>query len=104
MEKMKPMFAHLDSAEHKAYRRQMRGCADLIPECFYNCVSYLPTENTFLISVSRTYELEAMYELYDELEIPVPEKLQGKLSEEKRKAWYEKARTAYRKLDRKSVV
>ena len=98
MEKMKPMFAHLDSAEHKAYRRQMRGCADLIPECFYNCVSYLPTEKTFLISVSRTYELEAMYELYDELEIPVPEKLQGKLSEEKRKAWYEKAWTAYRKF------
>lgn len=98
MEKMKPMFAHLDSAEHKAYQRQMRGCADLIPECFYNCVSYLPTEKSLLITVSRSYELEAVYELYDELEIPVPGKLQGKLSEEKRKAWYEKARTAYRKF------
>ena len=55
-------------------------------------------EKSFLISVSRTYELEAMYELYDELEIPVPEKWQRQLSEEERKAWYEGARAAHRKF------
>ena len=98
MEKTKPMFAHLDSVEHKTYQRQMRGCADLIPECFCNYVSYLPAEKSFLISVSRSYELEAIYELYDELEIPVPERMQRKLSEEERKAWYERARTIHRKF------
>lgn len=49
------------------------------------------------VSVSRTYELEAIYELYEELDIPVPEKLQRKLSDEEREAWYEWMRTAHKK-------
>ena len=97
MEEIRPMFAHLDSMEHKEYQRQMRGCADLIPECFHNNVSYLPTEKSFWISVSRAYELEAIYELYEELDISVPEKLQRKLSGEEREAWYERMQTARRK-------
>ena len=97
MEEIRPMFARLDSTEYKEYQRQMQGCADLTPECFHNNVSYLPTEKSFWISVSRAYELETVYELYEELYIPIPEKLQRKLSEEERKAWYERMRTAHRK-------
>lgn len=97
MEEIRPMFAHLDSIEHKEYQRQMQGCADLIPECFHNNISYLSTEKLLWISVSRAYELEAIYELYEELDISVPEKLQKKLSKEEREAWYERMQTAYRK-------
>lgn len=98
VEKMKPTFAHLDSAGRKAYQRQMRSCADLVPEFFCNHTSYLPTEKSFLITVSRTYELEAIYELYEKLETPAPEKFQRKVSEEERETWYERARTAYKKF------
>lgn len=97
MEETKPLFAHLDSAEHKAYKTQMRDCADLIPEFFYNQASYLSAEGAFQIYVSRTYELEAIYELYDELAISVPEKFQRKLSAEERKTWYERMRAAHKK-------
>ena len=97
MGEIRPMFARLDSTEYKEYRRQMRGWADLTPECFHNNVSYLPTEKSFWISVSQAYELETVYALYEELDIPVPEKLQRKLSEEEREAWYERMRTAHRK-------
>ncbi len=97
MEKMKTIFAHHDSVEHKAYKKQMRGCADLTPEFFYNQASYLSAEGAFQIYVNGTYELEAIYELYDELEIPVPEKFQGELSEEEREVWYERVRTAHKK-------
>lgn len=95
---MEPAFAHLDSTEHKAYRKQMQGCADLMPKFFYNQVSYLAAERLLRITVSRTYELEAMYELYDELEIPVPEKFQKKISEEEREAWYEQMRMVHRRF------
>ena len=79
MEKMKPIFVHHEGSKHKAYQRQMRSCSDLI-------------------TVSRAYELEAVRELYDELESPVPEKLQRKLLEEERKAWYGRARAAHAKF------
>lgn len=59
---------------------------------------YLPTEKSFLITDSRTYELEAIYELYEKLETPAPEKFQRKVSEEERETWYERARTAYKKF------
>ena len=97
MEETKPFFAYLDSAERKAYRTQMAGCADLIPEFFLNQTSYLSTEKAFQVYVISTYELETIYELYDELEIPVPEKFQRELSEEERNVWYERARAAHRK-------
>ena len=98
VEKMKPIFVHHEGSKHKAYQRQMRSCSDLIPECFLNQVSYLPVEKSCLITVSRAYELEAVRELYDELESPVPEKLQRKLLEEERKAWYGRARAAHAKF------
>ena len=97
MEEMKPLFAYLDSAERKAYRTQMEGCADLIPELFFNQASYLSPERAFQIYVSCTYELEAICELYDELEIPVPEKFQRTLSEEERDAWYKMRLAAHKR-------
>ena len=95
MEKMKPIFAHHDSAEHKAYKRQMRGCADLTPEFLCNQASYLALEKSFLIMVNGSYELEAIYELYDELEIPLPDKFQRGLADGEKEAWYERMKEAH---------
>ena len=95
MEKMKPIFAHHDSAEHKAYKRQMRGCADLTPEFLCNQASYLALEKSFLIMVNGSYELEAIYELYDELEIPLPDKFQRELADGEKEAWYERMKEAH---------
>ncbi|MBD5169560.1 MAG: hypothetical protein HDT20_05520 [Oscillibacter sp.] len=95
MEKMKPLFAHLESAERKAYEKQMRGCADLTPEFFYNQASYLASEKSLRILVSRTYELEAIYELYDELEIPLPDKFQRELAEGEKEVWYKRMKEAH---------
>ena len=95
MEKMKPIFAHHDSAEHKVYKRQMRGCADLTPEFLCNQASYLALEKSFLIMVNGSYELEAIYELYDELEIPLPDKFQRELADGEKEAWYERMKEAH---------
>ena len=98
VEKMKPLlFAHLESAERKAYEKQMRGCADLTPEFFYNQASYLAPEKSLRILVSRTYELEALYELYDELELSIPEKFQRELAEGEKEAWYKRMEEAHEK-------
>jgi len=94
---MKPYFAHAENAERKAYTAQICGCADLAPEFFYNQASYLAAEKSFLISVSQTYEMETIYELYDELDIPVPEKFQRKLADGEKKAWYEQMKKAHKK-------
>ena len=55
------------------YQLSWDGCADLSPVFFHNRVAYSPEEKALYLSVDGTYEFEAMFELYDRLDYPIPE-------------------------------
>ena len=55
------------------YQLSWDGYADLSPVFFHNRVAYSPEEKALYLSVDGTYEFEAMFELYDRLDCPIPE-------------------------------
>lgn len=97
MENLKPRFARTESSEHKEYKAKITGCADLTPTFFNNHATYIPTERSLYISVSKVYELEAIYELYDELDMSVPEKFQRVPTASEKEAWHQQMQKAHKR-------
>lgn len=74
-------------SEPTDYYSQWCGCEDLSPSFFENNVSYLPEEKKLYLSVSPVYEFEAMFDLYEDLEYPIPEKYQREPTEQEVESW-----------------
>ena len=73
--------------ESADYHAQWNGCADLSPSFFENSVSYFAEEKKLYIQVSLVYEFEAMFDLYEDLEYPIPEKYQKEPTEQEVESW-----------------
>lgn len=80
-------YQHPESAN---YYSQWNGCTDLSPSFFENSVSYFAEEKKLYIQVSPVYELEAMFDLYEDLEYPIPEKYQKEPTEQEVESWRSK--------------
>lgn len=76
--------------ESADYHSLWNGCADLSPSFFENSVSYFAEEKKLCIQVSPVYELEAMFDLYEDLEYPIPEKYQKEPTEQEVESWRSK--------------
>lgn len=74
-------------SESADYHAQWNGCADLTPSFFENSVSYFAEEKKLYIQVSPVYEFEAMFDLYEDLEYPIPEKYQKEPTEQEVESW-----------------
>ena len=80
---VRPNFdlSEYQDSEHANYRSQWSGCADLSPSFFENSVSYLEKEKRLYLEVSPVYEFECMFDLYEDLEYPIPEVYQREVTE-----------------------
>lgn len=94
-------YQHPESAN---YHSQWSGCADLSPSFFENSVSYLSEEKKLYISVSPVYEFEAMFDLYEDLEYPIPEKYQKEPTEPEVEFWRSKLQDRRGKFGRTFLV
>ena len=75
------------NSEHANYRSQWSGCEDLSPSFFENSVSYLEKEKRLYLEVSPVYEFECMFDLYEDLEYPIPEAYQREVAEVEVESW-----------------
>ena len=75
------------NSEHANYRSQWSGCEDLSPSFFENSVSYLEKEKRLYLEVSPVYEFECMFDLYEDLEYPIPEAYQREVAEAEVESW-----------------
>lgn len=73
--------------EYANYYSRWSGCEDLSPSFFENSVSYFAEEKKLYIQVSPVYEFEAMFDLYEDLEYPIPEKYQKEPTEQEVESW-----------------
>ena len=91
--------------ESADYYSQWNGRADLSPSFFENSVSYFAEEKKLYIQVSPVYEFEAMFDLYEDLEYPIPENYQKVPTEQEVESWRCRLQEIRGKFgDRKSVV
>ena len=86
---VRPNFdlSEYQDSEHANYRSQWRGCEDLSPSFFENSVSYLEKEKRLYLEVSPVYEFECMFDLYEDLEYPIPEVYQREVTEAEVEFW-----------------
>lgn len=80
-------LSEYQNSEHANYRSQWSGCADLSPSFFENSVSYLEKEKRLYINVSPVYEFECMFDLYEDLEYPIPAIYQREVAEAEIELW-----------------
>lgn len=80
------------------------GCEDLSPLFFENSVSYFAEEKKLYISVSPVYEFEAMFDLYEDLEYPIPEKYQKEPTEQEVESWRSELQALRKKFGRTFCV
>ena len=90
--------------ESADYYSQWNGCADLSPSFFENRVSYFAEEKKLYIQVSPVYEFEAMFDLYEDLEYPIPEKYQTEPTEQEVESWRGRLQEIRRKFGRTFLV
>ena len=74
-------LSEYQNSEYANYRLQWSGCKDLSPFFFENSVSYLEKEKRLYLEVSPVYEFECMFDLYEDLEYPIPEAYQREVAE-----------------------
>ena len=86
---VRPNFdlSEYQNSEHANYRSQWSGCEDLSPSFFENSVSYLEKEKRLYINVSPVYEFECMFDLYEDLEYPIPKTYQREVTEAEVEFW-----------------
>ena len=94
-------YQRLESAE---YDSQWNGCLDLSPSFFENSVSYFAEEKKLYIQVSPVYEFEAMFDLYENLEYPIPEKYQTEPTEQEVESWRSELQVIRGKFGRTFLV
>ena len=91
-------------SESADYYSQWNGCADLSPSFFENSVSYFAEEKKLYIQVSPVYEFEAMFDLYEDLEYPIPENYQKEPTEQEVKSWRSRLQEIREKFRRTFLV
>lgn len=80
-------LSEYQNSEYANYRLQWSGCEDLSPSFFENSVSYLEKEKRLYLEVSPVYEFECMFDLYEDLEYPIPEAYQREVAEAEVESW-----------------
>ena len=97
---VRPNFdlSEYQNSEHANYRSQWRGCEDLSPSFFENSVSYLEKEKRLYLEVSPVYEFECMFDLYEDLEYPIPEAYQREVTEAEVESWRAELQIVRRKF------
>ena len=97
---VRPNFdlSEYQDSEHANYRSQWSGCADLSPSFFENSVSYLEKEKRLYLEVSPVYEFECMFDLYEDLECPIPEAYQREVTEAEVESWRAELQIVRRKF------
>lgn len=94
-------FQRPESAD---YYSRWSGCKDLSPSFFENSVSYSREEKKLYLNVSPIYEFEAMFDLYEDLEYPVPEKYQREPTEQEVESWRDGLQALREKFERTFCV
>jgi len=80
-------LSEYQNSEYVNYRSQRSGCKDLSPSFFEYSVSYLEKDKGLYINVSPVYEFECMFDLYENLEYPIPEAYQREITEAEVEFW-----------------
>ena len=80
-------LSEYQNSEYTNYLSRWNGCADLSPSFFENSVSYLEKEKRLYLEVSPVYEFECMFDLYEDLEYPIPTAYQREVTEAEVESW-----------------
>ena len=80
-------LSEYQNPKHENYQSQWIGCEDLSPSFFENSASYLEKEKRLYLEVSPVYEFECMFDLYENLEYPIPEVYQREVTEAEVESW-----------------
>ena len=87
------------NSEHANYQSQWSGCGEITPSLFENSVSYLEKEKRLYLEVSPVYEFECNFDLYEDLEYPIPEIYQWEVTEAEVEFWHAELQVLREKFD-----
>lgn len=87
------------NSEHANYQSQWSGCEEITPSLFENSVSYLEKEKRLYLEVSPVYEFECNFDLYEDLEYPIPEIYQWEVTEAEVEFWHAELQVLREKFD-----